>query len=164
MQRSVFSSILIVALIASSGAAYAAFTSVANINVSANAGTLILTISVGSGHLTGPYYITVTNLQGNGTSMVSFDVGPFAPGDSITIPISINNAGTLPASGIHLSSSSSNTCDTDFSASSPVTPNSLPAGSSFLSSFTISLLPGLDNTQETCQFTLMFTVSGSAGS
>lgn len=167
-KRVVALAIAMVLAAAVSGIAFAAFTSSVNLSASATAGTLNLEVTAlavcpGSG----PSYIGIASappLPAGGT--VSFDLGPFAPGDSVEVCFTIENAGSLPAA--HISSvgpTPVNSEDTWFTSSASPTPipTSLPSLASFSSYFTVTLASGLGNSAQGYTAPITYSITGTVG-
>ena len=121
----------------------------------------------------GPIVITAVNLVSGPSyssfvivsqtsNLVSFTVGPLAPGDQLVISYSALNSGGLPLALSLDMSVSTKTSPNPFTASSSSLPNQLGPGSSFTSTITISMQSEAGNSAQGATATFTFVLTGSA--
>lgn len=127
--RAVVAGLAVIAIVATAGLGYAAFTSSVYVNGSASAGSLdLLIISVTQ--TTGPSYISTTTTTLPAASVWVW-MNNFGPGDTADFAVAIKNFGTLPGTfSVPLDSaiySSSTTC---------------PSGGGLVSGVPVSIAPG----------------------
>lgn len=157
-----------VALLATAGVGFAAFTSYAYI-VSAPAGVppssgdiqlIVTALSAGAGT---PSYVVISNLTGIGTGTVTFDIGPFGPSDTAYLDYTVKNVGTLniPSPNLRITTSATNACDSLFSGGSTGAPTLLNGGASFSAVMTISEEPNPPAVCAGQNATIELTVTGT---
>jgi len=155
MDVSVMASVIVVTLIVVSGIAYACSTGGGGPPQSPN---LVVT-SIGK--TSGPSYTIFTEIAPLPTSAAVFNVGPFAPGDSVTVSYTVKNTDNLPVSlstlGVLVVPTGSG-----FSATAGPIPASLNAGASFSSTISITFKAGLGDSYERSTAAITLQISGAA--
>ncbi len=140
-QRIAVTGLVAVAVLLTAGLGFAQFTTSGSISGNAQSGSfgLIVTyLAVGPGT---PAYISFGGPPtGIGTDYVTFSIGLFGPGDVAYLTYTVMNTGTLtvPNPNLVVSTTSTNLCDSLFSAGATGAPTSLAGGASFTATMTIS--------------------------
>jgi len=149
---SVMASVILVSLIVVSGIAYACSTGPPQPSPN-----LVVT-SIGK--TSGPSYAIFTEKSPPPTSAAVFEVGPFAPGDTVVVSYTVENIGNLPASlstpGVAVAPTGSG-----FSATEGPIPSSLGVGASFSSTISITFKAGLKDSYEGSTAVITLQISGT---
>lgn len=167
--KATIASLTVIAILLSGGIGYAAFTSTANINVTATAGYTDLEINSISLYQDPPTYVSPSYITIATTtipaSTVTATLGSFAPGDTAYFLVTYENYGNIPAT---LSSGSSNYVQSVSCPSTGGLVNSLPLdttispGGTFTALFFVEASLSLGNSCQSQPIgTLTLSITGS---
>jgi|SRR5271170_5216158 len=158
--KALWTSVLVVGLLAVGGLGFAAFTAQYQVNLQGTAGNLGLSIG-GTNVVTSQPYVGCS-VSGSGSNWVNFSAGPMAPGDWCEVFTNVTNTGNVPAT-VTTSSTVIGGCFEGAILSPESGPITLAPGGTIAFQGAIGLDSSAGNSCENTVGTVSVTFAASAG-